>query len=671
VNRRALPILIVVVVLATISMSAFAHPARIAGSAYALVRVPIPTGAELSRFGESGLPVFARLAGQQGDYILTGGDTAHLRALTEKGLPHEILDPDMAGGSFYIVTTGPAQSEPDWESYGSLLFDDGRQIILRAAEAQVERLVLSGAQVQKISLSPKPLYPSGEPHRFPIVIDPDPVIQAMIDQVTTPQIEDLTGGLSGEWPVTIGGSAYTIATRYTYSGTPIQKATQYAGERLAALGLDVQFHQWGGATYPNVIGELPGQVNPDEIYIIGGHLDDMPSGPLAPGADDNASGSVATLLAADILSQYSWGCTLRFALWTGEEQGLLGSEAYAQQAYNDDENIIGYLNLDMIAWNNGGSSPGIDLHANSSLPATLTLAQLFADVVAAYELDLVPQIVPNGTGASDHASFWQYGYTAILGIEDFGDFNPYYHTTADDMDNFEDWPYYTDFVKASLATFAHMTGCLIQGGMGYLDGTVSAETGGAPVPDALVTAEDAQGQTFSALTDASGYYTQTLAAGTYTVTAAAFGYLPAPSVSIEILTDTVTTRDFQLTPIAEIQINPGSLTATILQGATVTTTLEIDNLGAAALTWILEELPAAEWLSVDPSAGQVPPGGTAVVTVSFDGLGLAEGQYTTTLRLTSNDPDDPVLEIPVVLEVIAPEWQLFLPLIVFDPPAGP
>ena len=87
--------------------------------------------------------------------------------------------------------------------------------------------------------------------------------------------------------------------------------------------------------------------------------------PIIPGADDNASGSVATLLAADILSQYQWGCTLRFAFWTGEEQGLLGSYAYAQQAYQSGENILGYLNLDMIAWNTIGSDL---LHQSASHP---------------------------------------------------------------------------------------------------------------------------------------------------------------------------------------------------------------------------------------------------------------------------------------------------------------
>ena len=81
------------------------------------------------------------------------------------------------------------------------------------------------------------------------------------------------------------------------------------------------------------------------------------------------------LVAADILSQFEWNCTLRFALWTGEEHGLLGSEKYAHRAKNAGEKILGALNLDMIGWNTPGSPPEVDFHARSSLPATVEPAR--------------------------------------------------------------------------------------------------------------------------------------------------------------------------------------------------------------------------------------------------------------------------------------------------------
>jgi hypothetical protein len=298
-----------------------------------------------------------------------------------------------------------------------------------------------------------------------VTVVPAPQVQAMIDQVDGEPLVEYIGDLSGEWPVLIGGDPYTITTRYTYSGEPIQKSVEFVGQHLEALGLEVEYHSWQPGLPPNVIGEQQGETRPDDIFLLSAHLDSTASGSpmvLAPGADDNASGVAAVLLAADILSQYEGDCTLRFALWTGEEQGRLGSQSYAERASIAGERIGGVLNLDMIGWD-AIEGPDIDLHANQSVAGSTELAQLFAGVVEAYDLRLVPEIVTNGSGASDHASFWQYGYTAILGIEDYfpsrHDFNPNYHTGQDRLDAL-DLQYLVEYAKAAIATFAHM-GCLV------------------------------------------------------------------------------------------------------------------------------------------------------------------------------------------------------------------
>jgi Zn-dependent M28 family amino/carboxypeptidase len=215
-----------------------------------------------------------------------------------------------------------------------------------------------------------------------------------------------------------------------------------------------------GRTLFNVVAEKRGILYPERIYLITGHYDNAPGGDLAPGADDNASGTVAVMLAAEILSRYDFDCTLRFVSFAGEEQGLEGSEAYVEQIHAAGEDVRGVLNLDMIAWNEPGSQPTMDLHAEEGLPGTIPLAELFLQVVDAYDLNLEPEIIPNGTNLSDHASFWTYDYPAILAIEDFSDFNPYYHSIHDKLENLDDRAYFVDMVKASLATMAHM-GCLV------------------------------------------------------------------------------------------------------------------------------------------------------------------------------------------------------------------
>ena len=106
-----------------------------------------------------------------------------------------------------------------------------------------------------------------------------------------------------------------------------------------------------------MIGQLTGETNPGHIFLIGAASGRYARWNVRARRGRQRQRIGAVLVAADILSQYRWGCTLRFAFWTGEEQGLLGSAAYAQRSRNQSENIAGVLNLDMIAWNTAGSTP--------------------------------------------------------------------------------------------------------------------------------------------------------------------------------------------------------------------------------------------------------------------------------------------------------------------------
>ncbi|MFZ6027495.1 MAG: M20/M25/M40 family metallo-hydrolase [Chloroflexota bacterium] len=537
-------IFVILVLISLLAALGGRQPAQAAADTSLLVAVFTPTQEARLRFDALPFPVYSHIHSQKGEFVLTGMEVDQIQQLADAQLTFRVLDEDTRHGGYYLAYAPIKRAAPDWSAYGEVLFDGGSVVVLRADERKIDRLPDASAQLDAIPLTARP---EAATVASPAAITPDPLVQSMLSQVTLENVRSYTGDLSGEWPVMVAGQPYTITTRNTYSGTPIQKATQFVGAHLAALNLDVEYHQWSGATYPNVIAELPGLTNPEEIYIIGGHLDDMPSSGRAPGADDNASGSVATLLAADILSQYQWGCTLRFAFWTGEEQGLNGSEAYAQRAHSAGENIQGYLNLDMIAWNSGSSAPGIDLLYSTSMPSTLQLAQLFADTVDAYDLNLTPQLITSLGGGSDHSSFWDQGYTAILAIEDQGDFNPYYHSINDDMDNFEDWGYYVTFVQAAIGTFAHMSGCLIPNGMGAVQGTVSDAADGLPIENATLSFETRHGSGPQTSTNATGYYTQTLPTETYTVTAAAYGYTPATVGNIAVISNSVTTQDFSLT----------------------------------------------------------------------------------------------------------------------------
>lgn len=419
-----------------------------------LARIVLRDEADLARLEASGIPVYARTMGEEGIVLLTG--MGPRGALTTSGLDAQVLDPDVEGKRYYECYVLPHSPEPEWGTYGEVLHRESGYAILSMSAAHAGRLAETGVDLKAIIMEPKPLPETVAADFAPLAFTWNQDVQDIIDAVESLTVYNYTGDLSGEWPVTVGGSPYTIETRHTYSGTPISKATDFVGEHLDGLGLSVEYHVWGGTDYPNVIAEIPGEVSPDSIVIICAHLDDMPYSTVAPGADDNASGSVGVLIAADIMSQYTWRYTLRFALWTGEEQGLYGSYYYAESSYSKGEDIVSVLNLDMIAYNTQASQPDIDLHADQDgNPGSMELAQLFVDVVSAYNIDLVPDIWTNGLTSSDHSSFWDHGYTAILAIEDWDDFTPYYHSQSDLLQTLN-MGFYVEFVKASVGTFAHL-----------------------------------------------------------------------------------------------------------------------------------------------------------------------------------------------------------------------
>jgi len=205
----------------------------------------------------------------------------------------------------------------------------------------------------------------------------------------------------------------------------------------------------------NVIATKTGTLYPDEQVIICAHFDNTSEQPgtNAPGADDNGSGATAVIEAARLFASGSFEKTIKFCLWTGEEQGLVGSEVYAAEASANGDDIVGVYNFDMIGYDGNGDGV-IELHCGTTNPSIL-LGDLFETVITDYGLSLAPvQITFGSTDRSDHASFWDFNYPAILGIEDFSsDFNPYYHTTWDIIANF-DTSYFTDYVKAAIGATA-------------------------------------------------------------------------------------------------------------------------------------------------------------------------------------------------------------------------
>ncbi len=284
----------------------------------------------------------------------------------------------------------------------------------------------------------------------------DPAIADMMAQMTDATLIRYVSELSGETVIHLGDPPVpeTLMTRYSRSPQMIDKAAQYLVEFYRRIGLPVEVQRFGDYNWPNVIATLPGATQPDKVIVLCAHFDDVSEQPMtwAPGADDNASGTAVVMAAAEILRHYTFAYTIRFAHFSGEEQGMLGSLAYAQLQRASNADIVGVLNLDMLAWNSD-AAPIMELHAGMRQDS-YPIALAFAGVIADYGLPLEPEIKRAASiSASDHSSFWTYGYPAVLAIEDFQDFNAHYHTTGDRVSAFN-VPYYAAMARASLGTIA-------------------------------------------------------------------------------------------------------------------------------------------------------------------------------------------------------------------------
>lgn len=185
-------------------------------------------------------------------------------------------------------------------------------------------------------------------------------------------------------------------------------------ERNPEIEFDLE-NKWFKGAVPqyNVVAEIPGSDLKDEVVIVCGHLDSWNT-PGSQGACDNGTGSSVAIEAARILgkAQVKPRRTIRFILWSGEEQGLLGSRGYVEKHKDELPKIVAVLNDDGGSGYQGGYN-GLAAHKP-------ILEAAFAPVVAAFpEMPQTVAVVDkyNGGGSSDHAPFAWAGVPAYFTME--------------------------------------------------------------------------------------------------------------------------------------------------------------------------------------------------------------------------------------------------------------
>ncbi|MFD7508571.1 M20/M25/M40 family metallo-hydrolase [Streptomyces sp. NPDC059853] len=235
-----------------------------------------------------------------------------------------------------------------------------------------------------------------------------------------------------------------------------------AGDLDSPVRLDLAQHAEDRETV-NVLAETRGG-DPDRVVMAGAHLDSVPDG---PGINDNGSGSAGVLETALRLADHyrGGGATVRFALWSAEESGLLGSRHYVDGLTEAEREAIAvYLNFDMIASPNAGYF----VHDGTGAPdGSAAVTGHLSGYLA--EQGITAELSPFN-GRSDYAPFVEAGipaggsYTGAEGLKtaDQADrwggtagapYDPCYHAACDDLGNID-----RTALEANLAVIARAVG---------------------------------------------------------------------------------------------------------------------------------------------------------------------------------------------------------------------
>jgi hypothetical protein len=413
-----------------------------------LVRIERRSGDDRNVLLRQGIPVIKEFNA----FLLAWGASGDMEGrLAAAGFEGRVIDRPAGLASYQLAAARGGEEADCAASRGEVVWREENLIILRAS-GPGRGPSPDDPRCRRQPLRLEPLRPSRAADRLPSpkARGTDARIQSMLDEMPDAVI-------TGTWTDLIASST----TRYA-SAPGCAQAADWARNRFIANGLQVEEQSWSRQYAPNVVATLPGMAHPERLVVLVGHLDDMPSNGTAPGADDNASGSAMVVAAARELSRYRFENTLVFLLVTGEEEGLLGSAAYARQAAADETDILAALNADMIGWEGDGSPAPEDMDLNyddasTAVAALMTAVGTVYSGTAAVNAVYCPSMV-----YSDNASFWDMGYASVCGITDNEDFcnqpgtYPYYHTHADTVAHCGDPAFFASAVRTFVAAGAEL-----------------------------------------------------------------------------------------------------------------------------------------------------------------------------------------------------------------------
>ncbi|MDI7276342.1 MAG: M28 family metallopeptidase [Anaerolineae bacterium] len=513
VNRRLLQSLALALLLLA---SLASRPAVAETGAPWLLRVECDDEATFRRLVASGARVL--LWWDEKAYILA--DPAQRDLLTAEGLRLDLLTNRPSEGDYHVIWAFEREAEALRWRYGTLV-------------ALGDGFYLLGVPLgQQLGADGGPRYAQRLPFTMAAPRAPAPAL--LNPPVPPPRMDRIVGAVSEERVVECIAALQdddsapgedALRSRYVLSAGLDAEAAYISGE-LRAMGLAVTpFHttaidySHGSRLVSNIIAVKPGLLPESEgMLIVCAHYDStaaaspgwngqwasMP----APGADDNGSGVAAALEVARVLAPHTLAYTIRFCFFVGEEQGLYGSQAYAEELHAAGANVLGVINLDMIGYDGNGDGV-LEVHTGTTI-ASQVLGKVLVRNMQRYAPSLRPAVFARrAIWASDHAPFWRLGYPALQIIEDrTWDFNPRYHTSRDVLAVL-DTGYCTDITRAVVGTVG--------------------ELAQLRVPDLQLSRHEA---TFDGLSGSASYTITLHNSGQYTANAALKDVLPPQLVAL-------------------------------------------------------------------------------------------------------------------------------------------
>jgi len=421
--------------------------------------------------------------------FLARAERDEMASLRTYGISVSVLDRDSRGNEYFLVPSLSPARLSAVSAAGNLKPVEPNLYLFWTDQG--DPLALLPADVERKHLPRSSILPFlktyTRPESVPLGLKLNDMIPAIINQVSRANLRAYVQGLQD------------FQTRYSTTAN-CEAAGQFILGFFQSLGLEAGFQPFtiGGISTRNVVAEIQGETDPEDIVIICGHYDST-SGEAevsAPGADDNASGVAAVMEAARILAGYPLDFTVRFIAFSAEEQGLYGSHYHSAVAREGLERIIGVVNLDMISYTEDPSED-LDVIVND---ASWWLAERAGLVADAYTGLAVRKIVDASFVYSDHSPFWDEGYPALCGIEDANPNNPYYHTTGDTVDTLN-FDFFEDAARTALAALSDLAQPVR---VGYPRTPAGLEAESATYASAFTAIKNVN-LTWQAVSDAAGY----------------------------------------------------------------------------------------------------------------------------------------------------------------------